>query len=147
MDIDVYGDDNFGLMIPFESGFFWDHQVNGNACNTIEAEGLYIPLSILVPKNARGKLDDLFSVLVSRNVDHENTSDIWAAIDATLPFEYKQIDSPWYYDGVTTRIMNMEGIQWLIITELLPDYYLTYKMFAQDDIVNKKIMLWYPNSD
>jgi len=147
MDIDNYGDDTFGLMVPFESGFMWNHQVNSNACNIIEVEGLYIPLSILVPKASRGVLCDLFDALVRCNVKHEDNTDIWRSIDATLPFNYDNVDPPFHRLGVSTRIMNMEGTKWIIITELRTDYYRTYKMFAQNDILKEKVMFWYPNSD
>ncbi len=147
MDISVYGDGDVGLMIPFESGFFWENQVDGNACRTVEAQGLYIPLSILIPKNLRDKLNDLFSALVSRNAAHEDVSALWAAIDASLPFEYKKIDPPFYCMGVSGRILNMEGTQWIRVKELRADYYRSYVMFAQTAIVDKKVMLWYPNSD
>jgi hypothetical protein len=104
----------------------------------MELEGIYLPISDVVPDSVRGALVGLLKGLANANARGDDTGKIWRAIKGALPFEYREVDPR------LSSLPNCEGVQWISILRMKDDF---EEMFAFRYLVGKTIVLVYPNCD
>ena len=144
MIIEHFDPYEFGLLIPRLVNGTWDHQVDGFACRTIECRGIYLRFVDILPKVCWEYAETMIDFVVKLNAQNIDSATQWGGVKGALPFEYKEIDPPCCQFCVPSRILNVEGVQWIMITGMKDSF---DKLFAFDELVDKEIMLIYPNCD
>jgi len=123
-------DHNFGIVVPYPSGFEWEQQTDGVMCNHITIEGIFIPLPYP---------EKILEKLMTANYHGLETKEIWEDLKKFLAeecyFEFEEVEAPSGYPS------NREGLQWIKIKK--------FKSFIDErnKLEGKVVALYYPNSD
>ena len=129
---DPYG---FGIIVPMKTGVVWEHQCDGYACNQLQQEGIFLPLN---ERYFEGYLNDSGD---KEYVYHEEN----------LPFKFKVFEEDW--SGLSEKeigrklwAMTMqEAWEWIIFLGWKDKTDFNAKEW--DNLIGKKVLLIYPNSD
>lgn len=124
-------DYGFGLIVPAKTGIVFEHQCDGYACNQIQQEGVFIPLS---RRYFKSEITDL-----------GNEEFYYEGKD--LPFEFEEITFNEITDvseQIKALIMH-EAYEWIIFKGWKDKSNHEAKNF--DNLIGKKMLLIYPNSD
>lgn len=68
VDLGIFEEDFFGLILPGPSGVVWRNQVGGAACSHPELEGIFVPLPMHLPDASEDPLRDVY--MTERNGDY-----------------------------------------------------------------------------
>lgn len=125
---DPYG---FGLIVPAKTGIVFEHQCDGYLCSQIQQEGVFIPLS---KRYFKSEVDEL-------------GNEAFYYEDKDLPFEFEEITFNEITDvskQIKALIMH-EAYEWIIFKGWKDKSNYEAKQF--DNLIGKKMLLIYPNSD
>jgi len=123
---------NFGIVIPYPSGFCWEQQTCGVLCEHVTIEGIFIPLPM-----PRRILVDLQMANYAGN--REKAERLWKEMKEWLRerenLEFEEVEAP---EG---QPRNQEGLQWIKITRW------DSPIDDRHKLVGMIVALYYPNSD
>ena len=131
-------DHNFGIVIPMETGVFWEQQTEGVLCNHIYVEGIYLPLEEPIYQNT-----NLLRELQWANYEGktEKVQKIWKQIKKWMSefkgIEWEEVEAP------KDMPPNQEGLQWIKITR----WHSPIPSWSYPKLIGKVVALYYPNSD
>lgn len=124
---------NFGILIPCQTGVFWEQQTCGVMCNHVQVEGIFIPL--VEPTKLLAELRDA-------NYDYKpkEVARIWEEIKNEMQFHFKEVPNP----DPSKYPDTQEGLMWIKIKDF-------HSGWGHGQWVNqfkdKIVILIYPNSD
>ena len=126
---------DFGLVVPMKTGIIFEHQCDGYACNQLQQEGIFIPLS-----------KRYFSFCINDLGDTEYYFE-----EEKMPFHFelaqdKDISkmTKWEKIHKIREITFQEAWEWIIFKGWKNKTHPEAKEW--DKLIGKKVMLIYPNS-
>lgn len=126
---------SFGIIVPMKTGIIWEHQCNGYCCNQIQQEGIFIPLK---ERYFDSYLNDL----------HDKE---YLYSEEKLPFKFKVVKED--FNKLSEReqrrklweMFFQEAWEW--ITFLGWKDKTDFDAKEWDNLIGRKVLLIYPNSD
>ena len=122
---DPYG---FGIIVPMKTGVIWEHQCDGYACNQLQQEGIFLPLK-------ERYFDSEIDYLGDKNYYYT---------EEKLPFRFKFITFDKVKFNSSMQMFMHEAYDWIIF-ECWKNK--DYEAKEWDNLIGKKVLLIYPNSD
>jgi len=125
-------DHNFGIVVPYPSGFKWEQQTQGVLCHHVEIEGVFIPLPY--PKKILDKIQtsNYYGLEIPLK---EAWEDLKKFLREREYLEFEEVEAPKGFPP------NQEGLQWIKIKK--------WKSIIDErnKLEGKIVALYYPNSD
>lgn len=142
---------HWGIIIPGNTGVWYEQQTCGVCCNHVKIQGSFIPLEF--PKKfyhtkKQFRKRDFLLNLTSANYNGTDTDKIWKEIDKEMGWQYETIEAP---EG---QPMNQEGILWIKFTKFPIPRDKDGIRYSWDSwsemrkyLIGKPVCLIYPNCD
>ena len=133
---------DWGFLIPCNSGVVWQQQTGGIMCYQVFMEGVFIPLHEpheFDPENPEVN-KNLLRELEDANYRYKPTEDIWRRINASMHFDFEEVDNPKPGEYPDTQ----EGFMWIRLTKFEPGW--GHGDWVRD-LIGRVMVLIYPNCD
>jgi len=145
---------NFGILIPGQTGIVWEQQTEGVSCHHEQIEGIFIPLEEPYRvERVFGKMDweriNILDELANANYEYRDADSVflWNEIEKDLKSRYGLVFKP--IEEPKGMPYTQEGMRWVKITAIEnEDYDGTHNAMSDlTPLINKTVLLIYPNSD